>query len=58
MKKLKDGGAIVNVASIAGTTGRAKNAAYTASKHGVVGLTRTAAKDMGYKGIRVNAIAP
>ena len=48
----------MNVASIAGLQGRSKNAAYTASKHGVVGLTRTAAKDMGPKGFRINAIAP
>lgn len=58
MKSLREYGAIVNVASIAGLQGRNKNAAYSASKHGVVGLTRTAAKDMGPKNIRINAIAP
>ncbi|ORY09231.1 hypothetical protein BCR34DRAFT_487693 [Clohesyomyces aquaticus] len=58
LQALTKGGAIVNAASIAGLQGREKNAAYCASKHGVVGLTRTAAKDMGGKGIRVNAIAP
>ena len=55
---MKDGGSIVNAASVAGISGRAKNASYSASKHGVVGLTRSAAKDMGSKGIRINAIAP
>ncbi|KAH9215117.1 BcABA4 [Leptodontidium sp. 2 PMI_412] len=49
---------IVTASSIAGTTGRRNNASYTASKHGVLGLTRTAAKEFGAMGIRVNAICP
>ena len=41
----------MNAASGAGLQGRAQNAGYSASKHGVIGLTRTAAKDMGEGGI-------
>lgn len=37
---------------------RANNAAYTASKHAIVGLTRSAAKEVGKRGVRVNAICP
>jgi NAD(P)-dependent dehydrogenase (short-subunit alcohol dehydrogenase family) len=49
---------IVNAASIAALGGFPKNAAYTVAKHGVVGLTKTAAKEVGDRGIRVNCIAP
>jgi len=51
-------GAIVNVASEAGLRGNASGNAYTVSKHGVVGLTRSAAFMYGSHGIRVNAVAP
>ncbi|OAL51703.1 short chain dehydrogenase [Pyrenochaeta sp. DS3sAY3a] len=51
-------GSIVNVASIHGTTGLANNGAYAASKHGVIGLTRVAAKENGAREVRVNAVAP
>lgn len=51
-------GSIVNAASVAGLEGYANNANYTASKHGVVGLTRSGAKEVGQKNIRVNAVAP
>ncbi|WEK13007.1 MAG: SDR family oxidoreductase [Candidatus Microbacterium phytovorans] len=51
-------GAIVNVASEAGLRGSAAGAAYTASKHAVVGLTRSAAFMYAPRGIRINAVAP
>src|SRR6201987_2493213 len=51
-------GAIVNVASIAGLVGIADRAAYNASKHGLVGLTRTLAAEWGGRGVRVNAVCP
>ncbi|HEV2705228.1 MAG TPA: 3-oxoacyl-ACP reductase FabG [Pyrinomonadaceae bacterium] len=51
-------GRIINVASIAGKTGAPYIAAYTASKHGVVGLTRAAASEVAAKGITVNAVCP
>jgi len=51
-------GSIVNVASIAGLTGVADRSAYNASKHGLVGLTRTLAAEWGGRGVRVNAVCP
>ena len=52
------GGTIVNCASVAGLRGAPKVSAYTAAKHGVVGLTKAAAREYAAAGVRVNAICP
>ena len=51
-------GSIVNVSSVAGLLGIADRAAYNASKHGLIGLTRTLAAEWGGRGVRVNAVCP
>ena len=51
-------GSVVNVASVAGLQGVADRSAYNASKHGLIGLTRTLAVEWGAKGVRVNAVCP
>jgi NAD(P)-dependent dehydrogenase (short-subunit alcohol dehydrogenase family) len=51
-------GAIVNVASVAGLAGIGDRAAYNASKHGLIGLTRTLAAEWGGRGVRCNAVCP
>lgn len=53
-----DEGSIVNVASVLGQVGFERAAAYVAAKHGVVGLTKTAAMEYADRGVRVNAVAP
>ncbi|MGW3669130.1 SDR family NAD(P)-dependent oxidoreductase [Streptomyces sp. NPDC005141] len=53
-----EGGAIVNVSSILGSVGSAGSSAYVAAKHGVIGLTRTAAAEYAAVGIRINAVGP
>jgi NAD(P)-dependent dehydrogenase (short-subunit alcohol dehydrogenase family) len=58
-KMLKAGrGSIVNVASVAGLLAVSDRAAYNASKHGLIGLTRTLAAEWGGRGVRVNAVCP
>lgn len=54
----RGGGAVVNAASISGLMGLPGYLPYSSSKHAVIGVTRTVAKEEGSKGIRVNAIAP
>lgn len=51
-------GTVVNTASVAGTVGAPGLAAYSASKHAILGLTKTAAGEVGKQGVRVNAVCP
>jgi NAD(P)-dependent dehydrogenase (short-subunit alcohol dehydrogenase family) len=51
-------GSIMNVSSVAGLLGVSDRAAYNASKHGLIGLTRTLAAEWGGRGVRVNAVCP
>ena len=55
---LKKGGSIINISSLAGKRGSSNNSAYVASKFGMNGLTQSLAKELGPKGIRVNAVCP
>jgi NAD(P)-dependent dehydrogenase (short-subunit alcohol dehydrogenase family) len=55
---MQPGAAIVNLASLAGKRGSSNNSVYCASKFGVVGLTQALAKELGPRGIRVNAVCP
>ena len=52
------GGSIINIASVVGITGNAGQANYTASKGGVIALTKTVAKELGSRNVRCNAVAP
>ena len=58
MKENQLPGSIVNIASLAGKTAFPRNSNYSASKAGVIGFTKTAAKELGKFGIRVNVILP
>ena len=51
-------GRVVNIASVVGITGNAGQANYSASKAGVIGLTKTLAKELASRGVLVNAVAP
>jgi NAD(P)-dependent dehydrogenase (short-subunit alcohol dehydrogenase family) len=57
-RALGRGGSIINVSSLAGKRGSARNAVYCASKFGVNGLTQALARELGARGIRVNAVCP
>ncbi|HUQ35610.1 MAG TPA: SDR family oxidoreductase [Aestuariivirga sp.] len=58
LTKMSAGGCIINTASIWGRVAEPMFGAYVASKHAVIGLTKTWAKELGPKGIRVNAVCP
>jgi NAD(P)-dependent dehydrogenase (short-subunit alcohol dehydrogenase family) len=58
LKNGEGGGTIINMASILGAVGFATAPAYTAAKHGVLGLTQVAAQEYGAQGVRVNAVGP
>lgn len=56
--KQKSGGSIINMSSVVGVSGNAGQANYSASKAGIIGFTKSVAKELGSRGIRSNAIAP
>ncbi|KAK7902703.1 hypothetical protein LTR67_002349 [Exophiala xenobiotica] len=58
LNAIENGGSIVNAASVGGVVGLSKNAAYAASKHAVVGLTRSVAKECKESKVRVNCVCP
>lgn len=57
-REMAQGASIINISSLAGKRGSANNSVYCASKFGVNGVTQSLAKELGHKGIRVNAVCP
>jgi NAD(P)-dependent dehydrogenase (short-subunit alcohol dehydrogenase family) len=57
-RRMPRGGSIVNISSVAGLVGMTHRPAYSAAKHGLIGLTKNLARDLSPNGIRVNAVAP
>ncbi len=57
-RHMPEGGCIINISSLAGKRGSANNSVYCASKFGVNGITQALAKELGPRGIRVNAVCP
>lgn len=58
LRVLNDGDAVVNAPSTTGLEGHPKNSPYSATKHAVIGLSQSAAGEVGGRGIRVNCVAP
>jgi NAD(P)-dependent dehydrogenase (short-subunit alcohol dehydrogenase family) len=58
LNSMKDGGSIVCISSVQGRLGFPGNAAYSAAKHGIIGLVRSTAKEVGGRNIRINTVAP
>ncbi|KAJ3171670.1 hypothetical protein HDU88_007750 [Geranomyces variabilis] len=58
MVRRKKGGCIINISSVAGIKGNSGQSVYSASKAGVIGFTKSLSRELGSRGIRVNAIAP
>ena len=58
LRVITEGGSIVNLSSLAGLNGFPTQVSYCASKHGVIGLTKTAAREAGARKVRVNALCP
>lgn len=58
MSTQKTGGSIINISSVVGICGNAGQSAYSATKGAIISFTRSAAKELGSKGVRVNSIAP
>lgn len=58
LRHLREGGRVINIASVLGTFGVADSAAYVSAKHGLIGLTRALAAEVAARGIAVNAICP